>query len=99
MYRGVFDALEQSYLKSLSFCIYKRNTAPSSLKKVTDDDILLECYNFGIQYSDEALTMNGVPMTRDSLKKQAGELRLIVARSVLIYLVCSCFHKVPRRVF
>lgn len=76
--RGVFDALEESYLKSLTFSVYKRSnpngTKPSKAKaqKEQEEDILLECYNFGIAYTNGVLSLNGMPVTRDTLKKQAG---------------------------
>ena len=71
--RGVFEALEESYLKSLTFSVYKRNTTAQTKKR--EDDILLECYNFGISYTNGVLSLNGMPVTRETLKKQAGASR------------------------
>ena len=71
----MFDALERSFLKSLTFSIYKRSEKERQQSPETDgvdeNDILLECYNFGIEYTNNSLSLNGVAMTRDTLKKQA----------------------------
>jgi len=64
---GVFDALEKSYLKSLTFAVY------STPNLSTDDsnDTLIETYQFTVEYSDAQVKLNGLAMNRDNLKKQA----------------------------
>jgi hypothetical protein len=59
--------------------VYKRNINKSTSTKPKarthkdqEEDILLECYNFGIEYTNGILSLNGMPVTRDTLKKQAG---------------------------
>jgi meiosis-specific protein HOP1 len=62
--RGVFDALEKSYLKSLTFAVYA--------KEEGKEDILLETYQFVVEYGDEKqIKLNGVTMDRENMKQQA----------------------------
>ena len=66
--RGVFSALESKYLKSMTFAVYCKNPDGRG------EDMLLETYQFQVNYPlDEKspIGLNGVPMTRDNLKKQA----------------------------
>jgi meiosis-specific protein len=63
--KGVFDALEKSYLKSLTFAVYAK-------EKDQDEGILLETYQFLVEYGDEKqIKLNGVTMNRENMKKQA----------------------------
>jgi meiosis-specific protein len=63
--KGVFDALEKSFLKSLTFAVYAKS-------KIGGEDILLETYQFVVEYSDDKqLKLNGVVMNRENMKKQA----------------------------
>jgi hypothetical protein len=63
--KGVFDALEKAYLKSLTFAVYSK-------EKDQDDGILLETYQFLVEYGDEKqIKLNGVTMNRENMKKQA----------------------------
>eukprot|EP01036_Dinobryon_divergens_P054348 gene54348-72626_t len=63
--RGVFEALEKHYLKSLSFAVFVKHPK-------TGDETLLESYQFVVNYPDgQSATLNGVPTTKDNLKKQA----------------------------
>jgi meiosis-specific protein len=63
--KGVFDALEKAYLKSLTFAVYAK-------EKEKDDGILLETYQFLVEYGDEKqIKLNGVTMNRENMKKQA----------------------------
>lgn len=63
--RGVFDALEQSFLKSMTFAVYATD-------KTGQEDILLETYQFCVEYTREKkIKLNGLEMNRETLKKQA----------------------------
>lgn len=65
--KGVFAALESRYLQSMIFAVFCKNP-------VTEDDTLLETYQFHVNYpTDDShpLGLNGVPMTKETLKKQA----------------------------
>jgi len=65
--KGVFEALELGYLKSMIFAVYCNDT-------VTKEDMLLETYQFQVELPKDgksAIKVNGVPATRDSLKRQA----------------------------
>lgn len=65
MEKGVFDALEKSYLKSLTFAVYAKESDES-------EGILLETYQFLVEYGDEKqIKLNGVTMNRENMKKQA----------------------------
>ena len=66
--RGVFEALEQRYLKSMIFAVYCKNP-------ISSDDMLLETYSFSLAFPEDKkkpIVMNGVTVNKDSLKKQAG---------------------------
>lgn len=67
--RGVFDALQMKYLKSLTFAIY----ACQSASKDGKEDELLETYQFIVNYEQGGgvAKLNGVAITKDNLKKQA----------------------------
>ena len=63
--RGVFEALEKKFLKSLTFAIYTKHPR-------TKKDFLLETYQFVVDYPEgKNPTLNGISMTRENLKKQA----------------------------
>jgi hypothetical protein len=62
--RGVFDALTQKYLKTLTFAVY------TSDKPETDR--LLETYTFAFDYPEgRCPTVNGKAMNRETMKLQA----------------------------
>lgn len=65
--RGVFEAMEKGYLKSLSFGIFARDPR-------TNADTLLETYQFFVEYpasSNDPVMLNGQRVTREGLKQQA----------------------------
>lgn len=65
--KGVFDSLELGYLKSMTFAVFCKHP-------VTGEDRLLETYQFHVDYptdSKASMGLNGTPMTKDTLKKQA----------------------------
>ena len=63
--RGVFEALEKQYLKSLSFSIFVKH--PQS-----GEETLLESYQFLIDYPDGGVpNLNGMSVTKENLKRQA----------------------------
>ena len=94
--RGVFDALQKTFLKQMIFAIM----IPRDEKLAYDDNnsSLLETYTFNISYSDVngkiLPSLNGVPATKENLKKQAisfirnltsfiGSLELIPSERIL----------------
>jgi hypothetical protein len=63
--QGVFDALAQKYLKTLTFAVY--TTSNNS-----ECDRLLETYTFAFDYPEgKAPKVNGQAMNRDTMKLQA----------------------------
>ena len=63
--KGVFDALEKSYLKSLTFAVYAKETENEEKK-------LLETYQFLVEYGvHKQIKLNGVTIDRENMKKQA----------------------------
>lgn len=66
--QGVFHALEQEYLSSVTFAIYSQHP-------VTQRDILLETYEFRttFQRDGDAPKINDVSLTKDAMKNQAAK--------------------------
>ena len=63
--RGVFDAVDQKFLKSCTFAIYKKGELDLT-------EQLLETYTFSFEYPvDSPPTLNGKVMDRDNIKQQA----------------------------
>lgn len=63
----MFEALELGYLKSMIFAVYCNDPK-------TKEDALLETYQFQVELPKDGksvIKVNGVPATRDSLKRQA----------------------------
>ena len=62
--KGVFEALANSYLKTMTFAIYTKSPGGA--------DVLVETYSFAFEYPEGApLKLNGQNMDRDSMKRQA----------------------------
>ncbi len=66
--KGVFMALELEYLVSVTFAIFTKHP-------VTCEDLLLETYEFKINYqADSPAKINNVPLvSRDTVKSQAAK--------------------------
>ena len=66
--QGVFHALEQEYLSSMTFAIYSRHP-------ITKDDILLESYEFKTTYQGEgSAKLNNISLvSKESVKGQAAK--------------------------
>ena len=67
--KGVFDAMEEGYLKSLIFAIYTRNPKDGS-------DLLLETYEFRVTYPEEGKSakVNDVELySKEAVKSQAAK--------------------------
>jgi hypothetical protein len=67
--QGVFKALDVGYLSVLTFIIFTKNPT-------TDEDIILETYEFKISYPDKNknASINGTQLySKDSVKAQAGQ--------------------------
>lgn len=67
--KGVFAALENEYLQSMTFAIFKRHS-------ITGCDTLLETYEFKFTYnSSNNISLNGVELnSKEVVKGQAAKL-------------------------
>ena len=66
---GVFKALEDEFLYKMTFAIYSKHP-------LTNEDILLETYEFKFTFADNdaSATINDVPIrSREDVKAQAGK--------------------------
>ena len=67
---GVFKALDCEYLYKMTFAIYTSHP-------ITNEDLLLETYEFKFNFEKETgiATINDTPITsKDDIKSQAGKL-------------------------
>ena len=71
--RGVFSAIEDSYLEQMTFAIFTKDPK-------TEEDKLIETYEFKLRYPEESedgtskpAAVNGVELTKQSLKAQANK--------------------------